>query len=150
MKKILISIFLLSLSSAVFSGDVYTNDQGVTVSVEENSSDSFYVKITGVKTKWENRVFKLKKTVTAGKERYSFDYEVDLSGGKQQRTYTVLAQIGDEIKKDVRYKRLELYFPEGNVNRPVVLRLNPEQSQGMKDKILAPEFKKTPFTPPMD
>ncbi len=150
MKKILLTLFFLCFSSVVFSGDVYTNDQGVTVLVEENSSDSFYVKISGVKTKWENKVFKLKKTVTAGKERYSFDYEVDLSGGKQQRTYTVLSQIGDEVKKDVRFKRLELYFPEGDVNRPVVLRLNPELSQGMKEKILAPEFKKTPFTPPVD
>ena len=148
MIKISVTLFIFfRFFTAAFAGEVFSNEKGTLVSVEEKSSDFFYLKITGLSTKWENRAFKVKRTLVASKERYSFDYEVKLTGGKQLQTFTVLSQIGDEIKTGKRFKRFELYFPEGNVNRPVIVTLRPDLTQEMKDRILDLEFSKTPFTP---
>ena len=147
---------------ALFSVLVSTSAQALTLALTSNSGAeviidstpeigklSHLLKISGIKSKWADKVMLVKLEQTHNSERYFFDYTLDLSSGKQPRTYYILIENGKTLIGGSLVRKFELYLPEGN-SKAYEFYESPELAKKAKATDLAKVYKKSPFKPEVD
>jgi hypothetical protein len=148
MKSVFILLFFVGLSAHA-TVEVYTNPTQAKLTVEQNGKKAF-VKLEGVPSKWAGKVISTEVTGGAGKDRFSFDYTFEAGGEKITKTYTIVAQINDKYENHKSLKQMEIYFPEGDANKPVKVALDVETTKKSQGLNLAKEAKAHPFKPEVD
>ncbi len=89
--KFFISLMTLFFSTSLLAGvAAYSGTAGQKLFVEDGGKDTFFVKFTGLKSPWENKVIKTTRTGRQDGYRYAFDYQYELSSGIQHKTYSLL------------------------------------------------------------
>ena len=145
--KYLIVLFSILASSSAFAGmQAYQGKGGEKLFIECGSD--CYVKFSDVQSKWVDKVIKVKKLERPSGTRYQFEYEEELSSGKRKQTYQIVVDHGFELINGSRVPQVQLFFPEGNKQKPLELDLSRELS-GQKMDLAAP-YKKSPYTPEVD
>ncbi len=136
-------------NSALASVVAYTGDGSEKLFIETTTGDAAFIKIEGTSSKWTGKVIKTKKEHVSSGDRYSFDYFLDLSSGKQKRSYTPVVADGETMYQGSSVKKMKLYFPGGpkdglDLKQDVALT---KESQKID---LPGEYKKAPFSPDVD
>ncbi len=148
MKK-LFAMTLLSLSFSAFSGvEAYSGTAGQTLLIEEGDKGTYFVKFTGVKSPWENKVIKAKKDATTG-NHYQFGYKLELSNGVHDRTYNIVTEDGQTLVAGSIVKKVRLWTQESGRDG-VSFTWDKELTVKSQEVKLAEENKKKPFTPDVD
>lgn len=155
----LISKFLLS---SLLLGLISISAQALTLALVSNSGGELIIdsapklgkqahllKFSGIKSKWADKAIQVKLEQSRSDERYSFDYTLDLSSGKQPRTYNILVENGKTLIGGSLVRKFELYLPEGN-SKPYEFYESPELAKKEKATDLAKIYKKSPFKPEVD
>lgn len=143
-------------------GLISTSAQGLTLALASNTGGEIIIdsapdmgklahllKISGIKSKWADKVIQVKIEQGRSSERYFFDYTLDLSSGKQPRTYYILVENGKTLIGGSLVRKFELYLPEGN-NKAYEFYESAELAKKEKATDLAKIYKKSPFTPEVD
>ncbi len=137
----------LSLS-AIAGVEAYSGTGGQILLIEEGDKSAYFVKFSGVKSPWENKVIKTKRDATTG-NHYKFDYKLELSSGVHDRTYTLVTEEGQTLVAGSIVKRVKLWNQE-NARDGVAFTWDKELTAKSQDVKLAEDFKKKPFAPDVD
>lgn len=156
--KLLNQFMICSLFVGLVSGSAH----GLTLALASNSGAEIMIdsapelgklahllKFSGIKSKWADKVMQVKIEQGRTSERYFFDYTLDLSSGKQPRTYYILVENGKTLIGGSLVRKFELYLPEGN-NKAYEFYESPELAKKEKATDLAKIYKKSPFMPEVD
>lgn len=156
--KLLSKLLLCPLFVGLFS----ISAQSLTLALASNSGAELIIdsapnlgkqvhllKFSGIKSKWADKAFQVKLEQGRSDERYSFDYTLDLSSGKQPRTYNILVENGKTLIGGSLVRKFELYLPEGN-NKAYEFYESPELAKKEKATDLEKIYKKSPFKPEVD
>ncbi len=145
--KMIFAFTALLLTQSVFAGvSAYSGKSGQKLFIEEGDKGAFFVKFTGVKTPWENKVIKTERTGKEEKYRYSFGYKLELSNGVHDRTYTMITEARSTLVAGSIVEQISLYTPE-NSRDGVTLTWDKDLTEKSQDLKLSDEHKKKPFTP---
>lgn len=151
--KLFVICFILVLSVFSFAGvAVYTGTSGEIVYLESSAKlakNTFLIKIEGIDSKWSGHVFQVKQYSLASGERYSFDYEEELSTGKRSLTYEIIVADGTELVKGTQVKKIKLFYQEAK-GKPISLTWNSEKTELSQKINLFSDFKKNPYKPQVD
>lgn len=146
LKFLTLGAFTIFTYSAFSGVEVYVGPSSEVLYVQEASklgNNAFLVKFTGVESAWADKVFKTINNQSIGGRRLSINYVLDLSSGKQNRTYGVLSDSGTTLINGSLVKKVELQIPERG--ETIKLHYSAEKSQNTID--LNEEFSKKPFSP---
>lgn len=147
--KFLTTLFALTLSTPILAGvAAYSGKAGQKLFIEEGDK-AFYVKFSGVKSAWADKVIKTVRTGKPEKYRYSFDYVLELSNGKHPRTYTMITEAPSTLVAGTIVEQITLYTNE-NARDGVTLTWDKELTASSQDVKLEAEYKKKPFAPEVD
>ena len=110
-------LFLSFFAINAFAGiEAFSTSSAQKLFLEEgmkSEADVYYVKFTGVKGEWSDKVFNVKKTKrNSDQYTYSFDYKLVLSNGSHDRTYQLITDEGFELVNGTRVRRIKLWTPE--------------------------------------
>ncbi len=128
---------------------VYTGDGSEKVFIETTTGDTAFIKIEGITSAWAGKVIKTKKEHYNQGDRFSFDYFLELSSGKQKRTYTPIVGDGETLYQGSAVKKIKLYF-SGGPREGVDLKQDFALSKESQKIDLPSVYKKSPFTPDVD
>lgn len=146
------SFLFLSLifSIRVFAGvSAYTGTSGQKLFIEEGDKDTFFIKFTGVKSAWENMVIKTTRTGKPDSYRYAFQYILELSSGKHDRTFTIVVDERPTLVAGTIVPQVSLHNQE-NPRDGMKLTWDKELTDKSQEIKLAEEFKKKPYFPEVD
>lgn len=155
MKHSIFALILLFSSSSFAGVAAFSGDAGEKMFIEAAPAlgkDTYLLKFEGPTSDWAGKVIKVKKEVTSrGHDRYSFDYDLELSSGIQKRTYNMVTEGGFELIEGSRVKKVDLYF-NGMSDHRKPLKLNQDRrlTEASQKIDLAAEYKKSPFKPDPD
>ena len=127
----------------------YTGDGSEKLFIETASGDVAFIKIEASASKWSGKVIKTKKETASAGDRYSFEYFLELSSGKQKRTYTPVVADGETLFQGSSVKKMKLYFP-GGPKEGVDMKQDFALSKESQKINLASEYKKAPYSPDVD
>jgi hypothetical protein len=133
---------------------VFTGLSSEKVTIEDapkQGKDVAYFKIEGVESPWAGKVIKGKKTSHHSGDRYSFEYELELSSGVKKRTYEMILAGGKELRNGSLVPKIKVFF-EGmpDVRKPVELVYDADQTKASQKLDLPGEFARAPFKPEVD
>jgi hypothetical protein len=155
MKTILAALFTFASLPAFAGVAAFSGDSGEKLFIEAAPSlgkDAYLLKFEGPKSPWAGKVIQVKRTTNgSGDERFSFEYDLELSAGVQKRTYTVVTDAGFELIEGSRVKKVELHY-EGMPDKRKGLPLNQDRKlteASQKINLLA-QHKKSSFKPEVD
>jgi hypothetical protein len=139
----MVSFFLVVLLTTPAGAAVkaYTGDASETLLVEdapELGKSVALIKFTGISSAWAGKVIRTSRAESPGGDTFSFEYEVELSSGKQQRRYTILVEAGNG-------KCADLYLPEKQ--KPLRFRHDRWLTERSQEAGLPVEYRKSPFKP---
>lgn len=106
------------------------------------------IKFEGIESPWAGKVIQVERAKASGGERYSFEYDLGLSGPKQMRHYQVVVESGSKLVKGTMAKKMELYV-QGKKGATVVVHDMDMTAASQKVDLVA-EQKKAPFVPEVD
>ena len=135
--------------SALAGVSVYTGIAGEKVYIEVGDKDGAFIKIEGLKSPWTGKVFKTNKTSVSGGDRYTFDYQIELSTGSITRSYTPIVSDGQTLVKGTVVPKIKLYVP-GGTKDGASLNWSEDLTKSAKTMSLQSQFKKSPFSPEVD
>lgn len=151
--KTIISFILALTSLPAFAGvAAYSGDSGEKMFIESAPSlgkEMFLLKFEGPESDWAGKVIKVKRQIIgSGDERFSFDYDLELSSGIQHKNYTIVTEGGYELIDGSRVKKVEIYY-NGMADHRKGLKLNQDRklTEASQKINLAAEYKKSPFKP---
>lgn len=145
-----VGFLMLSTSNIAFAGvSAYSGTSGEKVFIESTEKETAYVKIEGLKSAWAGQVFKVKKQSASSGDRYSFDYEIELSSGKVKKSYTPIVFNGETLVKGTIVKKMILYVPGGEKNG-TSLNWDEDLTKSSQKIDLQGAFKAKPFSPEVD
>ncbi len=142
---------ILVISFNAFSGtEAFLSPSQQKLFIEEgmkSEKDVFYVKFTGVKSAWNEKVFKVKKTARSSELAiFSFDYKLELSSGIQERTYQLVTEEGKALVNGSMVKRVKLWNPEFGRDG-IEFIFDTDLTKSSQDLKLEEAGKKKPFVP---
>jgi hypothetical protein len=155
MKHLILAIFVLFSGSSFAGVAAFSGDAGEKMFIEAAPAlgkEIYLLKFEGPTSDWAGKVIKVKREITSrGDERYSFDYEVELSSGILKKTYNIVTEGGFELIEGSRVKKVEIYF-NGMPDHRKPLKLNQDRrlTEASQKINLAAEYKKSPFKPDPD
>ncbi len=147
--------FLMSLSSVLIgnfasaSVVAYSGDGSEKLFIETTTGDTAFIKIEGITSKWAGKVIKTKKEHHTNGDRFSFEYFLDLSSGKQKRSYTPIVGNGETLFQGSAVKKIKFYFPGGE-KEGLDLKQDFALTKESQKIGLPAEYKKSPFEPDVD
>jgi hypothetical protein len=154
MKIFLGLILLLVISADAFAGvAAYSGESGEKLFIESAFSigkRTYLIKFEGPESKWAGKVIETKLEPGGNSERYSFDYDLVLSNGTHKRTYQIIVENGTALVKGSAVKRVQLFFPENQGEKPMTLTHDKELTEASQKINLISEHKKSPFKPEVD
>ena len=145
----LVAAFILRPDLALAGVSAFTGTSGEKVFIESADKEMSFIKIEGLKSAWTDKVFKTKKESSQSGDKYSFDYEIELSDGKLTRTYTPVVFDGETLVQGTVVKKIKLYVsggPKGGTS----MAWNEALTNSSQNIDLAKQFKKSPFVPEVD
>lgn len=155
MKSILVLVLSL-VSFPVFAGvTAYSGDAGEKMFLEAAPAlgkDAYLIKFEGVDSPWNDKVILVKRKIDSRQdERFSFDYDLELSSGIQKKNYEILTQAGFELIEGSRVKKVELHY-QGTKARVASVKLNQDRklTDASQKVDLVAAHKKAPFKPDVD
>jgi hypothetical protein len=154
--KSLILTSLVLFTSASFAGvAAFSGDAGEKMYIEAAPAlgkEIYLLKFEGPASDWAGKVIKVKRELTSrGDERYSFEYDLELSSGVMKRTYNIVTEGGFELIEGSRVKKVDLYFNGmPDVRKPLKLNQDRRLTEASQKIGLAAEYKKSPFKPDPD
>jgi hypothetical protein len=116
----------------------------------ELGKDVYLLKFEGISSSWAGKVIRTEQVKAPSATRYTFEYEVELSSGKQTKDYSIVVEAGKEQIKGSAVPRVKLYYPHDKADDPVVLHQDEALTEKSKSMDLAAEYKKSPFKPEVD
>ncbi len=152
MKSLVMTIVALISVPCLAGVIAYSGDAGEKMFIEAAPSlgkEVYLLKFEGPTSEWAGKVIKVKKEAgTDGMDRYSFEYDLELSTGIQKKTYGIASEKGYELIEGSRVKTIGLYY-NGMPDHRKPLKFNQDrkltaESQQIK---LEAQFKKTPYKP---
>jgi len=148
------ALLAIILSSAVAKAGVmvFTGDAGEAMMVETSpglAKDEVLIKISGVESPWAGRVFKAKREIKPSEERYSFPYEVALTGKTLKKTYYVANETGKVLVNGSLVKKMRVYY-EGGDQKGLELKYDAELTKKAAQEDLKGAFKKAPYVPEVE
>ena len=132
---------------------VYTGLSSEKLTIEDApkvGKDVAMVKFEGVESPWADKVIQTKREGNPNGDRYSFEYDLELSSGVKKRTYTLVVGAGYELKNGSRLKKIELFYPDMPNHKPIELVYDEALSKSSQKADLIGQFKKSPFKPDVD
>lgn len=147
--------YVLSLFTVLASHagvEVYTGTAGEVLYLESASKlgdGRYLLKLEGIESKWSDHPFEVTKTSHSNGDRYSFDYEEELSTGKRVLTYQIIVGDGFTTWKGSRVKKIQLYYQEGK-GKPLSMIYNVEKTEQSQKIDLMSAFKMKKFKPEVD
>jgi hypothetical protein len=108
-----------------------------------------YAKLSGVTSPWADKVIQLSKRDTPSGDRYSFNYEEELSSGKISKTYEMITGAGKTLIEGSLVPQISVFYP-GRPEGGLKMHTDAKLSKDSQKVNLAEEYKKAPFTPDMD
>lgn len=148
--KILSALLALTFSVSVLAGvSVYSGTAGEKLFIEEGADGAFYLKFTGVKSAWADKVIKTRRTGKQDNYRYTFDYKLELSNGVHDRSYTMVTDESPTLVAGTIVPRVGLHHQE-KARDGIKLSWDKELTSSSQAIKLESEFKKKPYTPDVD
>ena len=83
-----------------------------------------------------------------GEDRYSFDYTVELTGGKKKKSYQILVGEGQVLVNGSVVKQERLFCP--GIEKGVLVHGDQALTGSSQNLNLSQTFKKKPFAPSVD
>jgi len=99
-----------------------------------------FIKFEGVESPWANKVIKVEKE-SGRSQRYSFEYEMELSSGIKKRSYQIVVGNSETV--------LDLHF-QGDSTSPVKLTYDRALTKESQKIDLQAQYNKDPFKPEVD
>lgn len=150
MKFLLLSLFVFSINAAHAGVEAFSSTSEQKLFIEEgmkSGKEVYYIQFKGVKGNWSDKVFKVKRTKRASDlYTYSFDYKLDLSSGKQDRTYGLVTEEGYDFIKGSQVKRVKLWTPDF-AKDGVTFTYDKDLTKSSQSLNLESTGKKKPFVP---
>jgi hypothetical protein len=146
-----ISIGVLFGSLAQAGVAVFVGEAGEKLFIQDApkiGANAALVKFEGIESPWAGHVIQVEKTKAASGQRYSFEYDLGLSGPKQMRQYQIVVESGSRLVKGTSAKRVELFVQGKKGATEMVHDRDLTMSSQMVD--LVAEQKKSPFKPEVD
>lgn len=154
--KSIIALALALIATPAFAGVIaFSGDAGEKLFIEDAPAlgkDAALLKFEGPSSDWAGKVIKVKREKTIrNDDRYSFDYDLELSSGIQKKTYTMVTEAGYELTEGSRVKKISLFFNGmSDRNKPPKLNQDRKLTEASQKINLAAEYKKAPFKPDPD
>lgn len=155
MKSLLALVFCLATVPAFAGVAAYSGDSGEKLFLESAPAlgkEAYLLKFEGVDSPWNNKVILVKRKVDSRQdERFSFDYDLELSSGVQKKNYEIVTQAGFELIEGSRVKKIELHF-QGTTKKVNSVKLNQDRklTDASQKVDLVAAHKKAPFKPDVD
>ena len=107
------------------------------------------IKFEGITSKWDGKIIKTETQDSTNGNRYSFEYEEELSSGVKKKTYQIVVGVGFELLKGSRVKKIELFYQEAGT-KPTELNYDEELTKSSQKIDLIGAYKKSPYKPEVD
>jgi hypothetical protein len=151
MKTIVTIIALQLFTLTAFAGvKAYTGQAGEKLYIESapklGKKITHLVKFEGTDSSWDGKVIAVEKD---NKDRYSFEYDLELSNGTHKRTYTIIVPAGSDLVNGSRVDRIELHTQDFK-GKPVFFNYSADLTNSSQKVGLGDEHKKSPFKPEVD
>lgn len=150
---LLLAVFGLGPESAQAGIMVFSGPAGESLAIETTpglGKDEVLVKLDGVSSPWSGKVFKaLRETSGRGAEKYSFVYEIELTGQTLKKTYYVATDAGKTLVNGTLTRKITAYF-EGGDHKGMELVYDADETKKSKGLDLITEFKKSPYKPQVE
>jgi hypothetical protein len=146
------SILFLSAPIA-FAGTVaYTGASDEKLFIQEATKlgkNVFLIKFQGIESKWSDKVIKTTRTTSPIGDRYSFEYNLELSSGVQKKSYQIVVSNGYELKNGSRVPKIQLFTQEMPNQKPYELDYDGALTKASGADLIS-EYNKSPFVPDVD
>lgn len=97
---------------------------------------------------WQNKIIQVKKEKVGDTGSYFFEYQVELTGGKQKRRYLLLEESASKLIRGTEAKGLHLFVP--GEKEPVKFYHDADLTKQARHVNLVDQYKKNPFQPTVD
>lgn len=155
MKKIFTLLIAFTALPAYAGVAAYSGDSGEKMFIEAAPAlgkEIYLLKFEGPASDWAGKVIKVKRETTVrGDERFSFDYDLELSSGIQKKTYQIVTEGGHELIEGSRVKKVNVnYNGMPDHRKPLKLNQDRKLTEASQKINLAAEYKKSPYKPDPD